>query len=235
MELLNKVVTDPKYYKRLLPIYGKKIQENRRASPLAPLRGLTGQLKKAKPEVQKLGAEVLGIAYGNFPAGYHAPGGSDMHGGADYFQRVLNSTLSDTPGGMDVLKTIPKRTSAWQKSRKNADLYSYDGKVKDNKKRHGKWTVIDYVQTTKEFKSDKKMNPGKPPFKEVVLQAGGKTSNPSLIWTGQNLIDLGRNQMLLMEGVSLSGKTYLFIEAGGFTTGKPNDWHPGWYVLKQVK
>ena len=235
MELLNKVVTDPKYYKRLLPIYGKKIQENRRASPLAPLRGLTGQLKKAKPEVQKLGAEVLGIAYGNFPAGYHAPGGSDMHGGADYFQRVLNSTLTDTPGGMDVLKTIPKRTSAWQKSRNDADLFNFDGKVKDNKKLHGKWSVIDYVQATEDFKSDKKMNVGKPPFKEVVIQAGGKTNTPTLIWTGLKLIDLGRNQMLLMEGKKISGETYLFIEAGGFTTGKPKDWHPGWYVLKQAK
>lgn len=235
MNLLNKVATDTKYYKRLLPIYGEKILNNRRTAPLGPLRGLTAQFKNAKPEVQKFGAEVLGKAYANFPTGYEGPGGINMHGGADYFQRALNSTLADAPGGLDVLKTIPKRTSAWQKSRKDADLYSYDGKVKDNKKRHGKWTVIDYVQTTKEFKIDKKMNPGKPPFKEVVLQAGGKTTNPSLIWTGQNLIDLNRNQMLLMEGASLSGDIYLFIEAGGFTTGKAKDWHPGWYVLKQAK
>ena len=31
----------------------------------------------------------------------------------------------------------------------------------------------------------------------------------------------------------VDGQTYLFIEAGGFTTGKPADWHPGWYVLKK--
>ena len=185
--------------------------------------------------MQKLGAKVLGIAYGNFPAGYHAPGGSDMHGGADYFQRVLNSTLTDAPGGLDVLKTIPKRTSAWQKSRKDTDLYSFNGKVKDNKKLHGKWTVIDYVPTTADFKTGKKMNPGKPPFKEVVFQSGGKTNGPSLIWTELKLIDLSKNQMLLMEGKKIDGLIYLFIEAGGFTTGKPADWHPGWYVLKQVK
>jgi hypothetical protein len=136
---------------------------------------------------------------------------------------------------MDVLKTIPKRTSAWQKSRNDADLFNFDGKVKDNKKLHGKWSVIDYVQATEDFKSDKKMNVGKPPFKEVVIQAGGKTNTPTLIWTGLKLIDLGRNQMLLMEGKKISGETYLFIEAGGFTTGKPKDWHPGWYVLKQAK
>ena len=41
MNLLNKVATDPKHYKRLLPIYGKKISNNRRTVPLSPLRGLT--------------------------------------------------------------------------------------------------------------------------------------------------------------------------------------------------
>lgn len=235
MHLLNKVVTDPKHYKKLLPIYRKKIENNRRTMPLGPLSGLTAQLKKAKPEVQEFGTKVLGEAYGNFPATYNAPGGIHMHGGADYFQRILNSTLIDAPGGLDVLKTLPKRTSAWQKSRQESDLYVHDGKFKDNKKLHGKWKIIDLVQTTEEFKAGKKLNPGKPPFKEVVFQADGKTASPTLTWSGLKLIDLDRNQMLLMKGKSLDGQTYLFIEAGGFSSGKPADWHPGWYVLKQAK
>jgi hypothetical protein len=235
MNLLNKVATDPKYYKRLLPIYGKKILNNRRTAPLSPIRGLTSELKKAKPEVQKFGSEVLGKAYAYFPNSYEGPGGIHMHGGADYFQKALNSALSDAPGGLEVLKTIPKRTSAWQKSRNDKDLYTYDGNVSDAKKLIGKWNVIDYVQTSQEFKSDKKMNPGKPPFKDIVFEVGGKTNSPTMIWTGNKLIDLNRNQMLLMEGKSLDGATYLFIEAGGFTTGKPTDWHPGYYVLKQAK
>jgi hypothetical protein len=192
-------------------------------------------LKKAKPEVQKYGSEILGKAYAHFPAGYEGPGGINMHGGADYFQKALNNALSDAPGGLEVLKTIPKRTSAWQKSRNDKDLYTYDGKVSDNKNLIGKWIIIDYVQTTKDFKSDKKMNPGKTPFKDIVFEAGGKTNSPTMIWSGEKLIDLNRNQMLLMEGKSIDGQTYLFIEAGGFTTGKPTDWHPGYYVLKQAK
>lgn len=233
MTLLNKVVTNPNHYKKLLPIYGKKIVNNRRTLPLSPLRGLTSQLKKAKPEVQQLGAKILGIAYSNFPATYNAPGGILMHGGADYFQRELNGTLSAVPGGLDVLKTVPKRTSAWQKSRKDSDLYTYNGKAKDNKKLHGKWSVVDFVDTADEFKSGRKMNPGKPSFKEVVFQPSGKTASPTLIWSGLKLIDLSKNQMLLMQGKVVDGQTYLFIEAGGFTTGKPADWHPGWYVLKK--
>jgi hypothetical protein len=235
MTVLNKVAIDPNHYQKILSIYGKKILENRRAVPLSPLRGLTDQLKNAKPEVQALGAEVLGKAYANFPANYTAPGGVDMYTAADFFQRELNSALSSVPGGMAALRSVPKRTSAWQKSRDDGDLYRYDGKVKDNKTLHGKWTVVDYVQTTEEFKPDKKMDPGKPPFKEIEFQADGKTTNPALIWTGQNLIDLGQNQMLLMEGTSLDGNTYIFVEGGGFTSGQPTDWHPGWYVLKQVK
>jgi len=98
---------------------------------------------------------------------------------------------------------------------------------------YGKWSVVDFVQTTEEFNSSKKMNPGKPAFKEVAFQADGKTSNPTLIWKGLKLIDLSKNQMLLMQGKVVDGQTYLFIEAGGYTTGKPADWHPGWYVLKK--
>ena len=49
------------------------------------------------------------------------------------------------------------------------------------------WTVVDYVPTMEDFKTGKKMNPGKPPFKEIVFQSGGKTSNAFLIWTGQKL------------------------------------------------
>ena len=47
------------------------------------------------------------------------------------------------------------------------------------------------------------------------------------------LIDLGRNQMLLMDSKTIDGKPYLFVEAGGFTSGQPADWHPGWFVLRQ--
>jgi hypothetical protein len=235
MNVLNKVVTDPKYSQRLIPLYGKKILDNRRAVPLAPLNGFTSQLKSATPEVQKLGAEVLGKAYAHFPTGYSAPGGVDMHTAADFFQRELNRALSEVPGGLDVILTIPKRTSVWQESREDSDLYSYDGKFKENKNLHGKWTVIDFVPTPGEFNTSKKMNPGNPPFKDMVFEAGGKTNSKSFIWSGKNLIDLSRNQMLLMEGKSLDEEIHLFIEAGGFTTGEPKDWHPGWLVLKQMK
>lgn len=236
MNLLNKVATDPKYYKRLLPIYGKKIMNNRRTAPLSPLTGLIAGLKKAPPEVQQFGSEVLGKAYAYFPAGYEGPGGINMHGGADYFDRVLNSALTDAPGGLEVLKTIPKRSSAWQKSRDDKDLFTYDGKFKENKNLLGNWKAIDMVNTIDEFKTSKKMNLGKKPlFKNVVFQDGGKTTSETLIWSGKKLIDLSRNQLLLMEGKVIDGETYLFIEAGDFTTGKPKDWHPGWYVLKQGK
>ena len=235
MTVLNKVVTHPDHYQRLLPLFGKKILNNRRAVPLGPVGDLTKQLKNAPPAVQKLGADVLEKAYAHFPAAYTAPGGVDMHTAADFFQRELNNALSKVPGGMDALKAIPKRTSAWQKSRDDADLYRYDGSVKDLKALHGKWTVIDLTPTIQGYQSRQKMNPSKPLFKDLTFQADGKTTNPSFIWSGQNLIDLGRNQLLLMDSDTVNGEVHLFIEAGGFTSGKPTDWHPGWYVLKRAK
>lgn len=232
MTVLNKLVTDPKHYQRLMPIYGKRIMNNRRAVPLGPLNGFTAALKNAPPIVQKMGAEILEKAYTGFPNAYTAPGGVDLHSAADYFQRTLNSALSKVPGGMDALRTIPKRTSAWQKSRKDADLFRYQGAVSAITALMHQWTVIDFVPNIESFKLGKKMNPGKPLFKSISFKGGGKTDNASFIWSGQKLIDLGRNQMLLMESATFKGETYLFIEAGGFTSGKPTDWHPGWYVLK---
>ena len=49
-------------------------------------------------------------------------------------------------------------------------------------------------------------------------------------------MELGKTPLALkMKTKTIDGTDYLFIEAGGFTSGKPKDWHPGWYVLKQVK
>lgn len=233
MTVLNKVVTDPEHYQRLMPIFGRKIQENRRAVPLAPLRGYTSQLARAKPEIQKFGTEILERAYANFPTNYTAPGGVDMYTAADFFQRELNSALSSAPGGMEALQRIPKRTSAWQKSRKDADKFIYDGTFKDQPSLHGTWTVIDFVGTPDEFTSGKKMNPGKPSFPTIEFKGAGKTNTPSLIWSDKNLIDLSKNQMLLMDSRTIDGQTYLLVEAGGFTSGQPTDWHPGWFVMKK--
>ncbi|MGB1128641.1 MAG: DUF6288 domain-containing protein [Haloferula sp.] len=233
MTVLNKVVTDPEHYQRLMPIFGRKIQENRRAVPLAPLRGYTSQLARAKPEIQKFGTEILERAYANFPTNYTAPGGVDMYTAADFFQRELNSALSSAPGGMEALQRIPKRTSAWQKSRKDTDKFIYDGTFKDQPSLHGTWTVIDFVGTPDEFTSGKKMNPGKPSFPTIEFKGAGKTNTPSLIWSDKNLIDLSKNQMLIMDSRTIDGQTYLLVEAGGFTSGQPTDWHPGWFVMKK--
>lgn len=235
MTVLNKVVTDPKYYKRLLPIYGRKLLNNRRAVPFGPVRGLTSQLKRAKPEVQKLGAKVLGKVYAHFPASYNAPGGVDMHTAADFFQRSLHSAVSSAPGGLEYLKVVPKRTSKWQATRKKEDLYVYDGKPRDIKEFLGRWALVGHVKQPVDFTDAGKLKPSKAPLKQLDLKPGGKTGKDTMLWKGDALIDLSKNHMRIMKGVKLQGEFYLLIEGGGFTAGRAKNWHPGWLVYKRSK
>ncbi len=235
MTVLNKVVTDPKYYKRLLPIYGRKLLNNRRAVPFGSVRGLTSQLKSAQPEVQQLGAKVLGKVYAQFPARYTARGGVDMYTAADFFQRSLYGALSSAPGGLEYLKSVPMRTSKWQSSGKKEDLYVYDGKPKDVKKLFGKWVVSGYLKEPSGFTSVADLKPGRPVFKQLDLRPGGKTGIDTLFWKGKLLLDLSRNQALNMRGVVLKGEVFLLVEGGGFTSGKAKNWHPGWFVYKRAK
>ena len=64
---LTGLVTDDRFYQKLLPMIGKLATTNRVAEVMVPIRGIYARINGAKPEVQALAAKVLGQAYTEFP------------------------------------------------------------------------------------------------------------------------------------------------------------------------
>lgn len=137
---------------------------------------------------------------------------------------------------------IPMLSSEWQAKQDpdkaelqtGDDMFHYDGPFVANASVLGSWTVIDQVATVDEFNLEKQMNPGRPEFTRITLKDKGLTSDALRIWSGDNLMDLDRYQVMKMVFKEIGGGDYLFIEAGGFSTRNPVGWQSPWYVVRRV-
>ena len=59
---------------------------------------------------------------------------------------------------------------------------------------------------------------------QITFSAGGGTDSIKRTWSGDMLMDVGKNEALKMTVKAINGVDYLFIEAGNFGTQHP----PGW-------
>jgi hypothetical protein len=73
----------------------------------------------------------------------------------------------------------------------------------------------------------------KPPFGKLTFEADGKTNDPTLIWSGDHLMDLNRYQSLRIRPLQLEGKDALLIESGGFSIHQKPGWKTSWLVLQR--
>ncbi|MFN4872524.1 MAG: DUF6288 domain-containing protein [Akkermansiaceae bacterium] len=111
---LTGLATDERFYQKLLPLIGEVATTNRVADIMGPVRAITAKLNGAKPEVQALGAKVLGQAYAEFPKKLSAPGGLDLsnrvigNSPVDCLEKELAANLASLPGGLEVLYTLGK-------------------------------------------------------------------------------------------------------------------------------
>jgi hypothetical protein len=72
------LVTDERFYQKLLPIIGNLAARNWVNEAMAPMGGIVARLSQAQPKVQALASQVLGQAYADFPKKMVAPGGLDL-------------------------------------------------------------------------------------------------------------------------------------------------------------
>ncbi|MBC8324054.1 MAG: hypothetical protein H8E27_00265 [Verrucomicrobia subdivision 3 bacterium] len=148
------------------------------------------------------------------------------------------------PIGNDlVLKSatlIPMLSSEWQamqdpndrEQSASAVKFRWDGQFIANPEILGNWTVLTEVAAIEDFDPAKKSGKARNPlFSEIALQANGRTKDPTLIWSGDTLMDLNKYQALKIVPRALAGELYLFIEAGGFGTRNKPGWKPKWFVL----
>lgn len=151
------------------------------------------------------------------------------------------------PMGDDlVLKSaqvVPMHSSEWQavqflddRDKPAGDsLFRWDGKFIANPKVQGRWKVITEVKEIAEFDPKQKRLPRarNPLFSTLSLKVNGTTETPTLLWSGETLMDLSNYQALKMVPKSVAGIDYLFVEAGGFSTRHKPGWKPKWLVLSR--
>lgn len=79
-----------------------------------------------------------------------------------------------------------------------------------------------------------KVDPKSIPFTKVTFKDGGETDSQLLIWTGDTLMNLDRNEVLKMTIKPENGTEYLFVESGGFSEKNPLGWKSSLIVLKRT-
>ena len=136
---------------------------------------------------------------------------------------------------------VPMLSSQWQAKQNpdnkelqtEDDKFRWDGKFVPNPKALGAWTTIGAVKSIEDFTPEKKMNARRAGIKQITFKNKGLTGSPTLIWSGDTLMDLDRYEALKMKTKKVGGSDYLFIETGGFSTRKPADWHSPWQVMQR--
>ena len=113
-----------------------------------------------------------------------------------------------------------------------ARKYRWDGQVVANPDVLGNWKVLTAVAAIEDFDPTRKTGNGRNAlFSEITFQANGRTKHPTLIWSGDTLMDLNQYQALKIVARTLDGTRYLFVEAGGFGTRNKPGWKPKLLVL----
>jgi hypothetical protein len=119
--------------------------------------------------------------------------------------------------------------------------FSFDGTFKPNTKVLGSWNSIGQVANPDDFKPGveiaKELPRGRPPFTKITIKENGRTSDDSILWTGDRMMNLSKFEALRMLTKNIDGTDYLFVEVGNFQgpTGLPVGWTSPWSVMKRTK
>ena len=106
---LTVVATDERCYATVLPAVAEVFRTSQRISTIGgPHRALRGQLREAGQDVQALALEVLGVTYADYAGTRVWEGGQNLTRNYEEHIDVIAETLSQVPGGYDVLHQISR-------------------------------------------------------------------------------------------------------------------------------
>ena len=136
---------------------------------------------------------------------------------------------------------VPMLSAEWQARQDpdNAEIvpeagrFEYDGRFEPDARLLGDWTAVSVVSNQAAFVPGPRSDPRGAPFRQLSFKEGGATDAAMLIWSGDRLLDLNRNQALRIAFKTLGGTDYLFIEAGGFSAKNPVGWTSPLVVMKR--
>lgn len=245
-----KLAGDPNHYRNILPAVANVIQKEYAFNSTTQAKHVIDAVKRSSPAIQKFAAEAFGEAYMNMPETIIAPGGQITPNQTQVLHDRALSFLNALPDGRMISLRVPKLTSQWQATRRDSDKYVFKGRFLGNPQLEGtSWKLVGQTGSIDSFSPDKASKINKPPYRKLDFKADGKTDNGSRMWSGDKLIDLNNNQALQMtvktlpltaqQQKNLKVKTnrlpYLFVERGGFTDTRPQDWKSGYFVLQKTK
>ena len=143
---------------------------------------------------------------------------------------------------LESAKVMPMTSSAWQALQDTDanDLnpeegkFEWDGQHTPNPALTGAWKAIGTVPSPADFDpANPPKDANRAPLQAVTFQSGGATDDALVIWSGDTLMNLRKNEALKMKAQNLNGTEYLFIESGGFQTKLGKQWKSPWFVLKR--
>jgi hypothetical protein len=137
---------------------------------------------------------------------------------------------------------LPMRSSEWQAKQdpdnlelqSGDDMFHYDGKFISTPAVFGDWKTVALVPDIDAFHPAKPISANRAPIQTITFKDQGKTNDPFMIWSGDILMNLDRNEALKMVPKTIDGTEYLFIEAGGFAEKNKPDWRSQWSVMRRA-
>ena len=196
MQALTPVAADKRFAPKVLPAVAAIVARGRAFQSTAPVAAIVRSLAAAAPEEQSAVLKLFVDAYAAIPDPIVAPGGQVTPGQTEVLRGRAFGFVKALPGSEGLLRRMPKLTSRWQSTRKDADKYIYDGTFTPNDSLVGTWQVIDRVATIDEFKMGRKRTPGGLPFARLEFRPGGATDQTNRVWTGHTLVDFDRGEAL---------------------------------------
>jgi hypothetical protein len=195
---LTPIATDERFYRKVLPAIAELVKKRIDFQSTGPVGAIAKNIQTASPEVQKFGLKLFADAYAAIPEPVLSPTGKLTRSQTEVLRGRAYSFIANVPGSDELLLVLPKLNSKWQATGKESDKFVYDGKFIANKEILGTWRLIDQVKTIDEFKIQKKMDPGRAPFRTIMFEDGGETDNEKRLWTRNTLIEVGRGEALKM-------------------------------------
>jgi hypothetical protein len=138
----------------------------------------------------------------------------------------------------DARSRAPMLCSEWQELQDpetgpadpNEGKHRYNGRFVDNAQIRGSWSLVARVNEIDEFNAKQVA----PTPNAIEFYAGGKTNDPNRLWSGDKVLHLEKKEALQMTVKNLGGKSYLFIESGGFDKKHSKGWQSPLFVLQKV-
>ncbi|MDT8391250.1 MAG: DUF6288 domain-containing protein [Lentisphaeria bacterium] len=265
VKALGPLIADPQHYQNVLPkVVNVSASFWNDAASGTCTHILAQEMNAASPEVKAFAFPILKEAYKNVPSSFIGMGGARQPNATQVIRTRIGNIMEGLPGGMDFIKQLPKRTTAYARSGDDQDLYQYSGEFTPNPQLVGTWAwaiwprpkspeelpaaaekwVKSAQKQIEEYNnlpdSQKRGRNRKTLWKDTLeIKDGGlvKSTNyfKGYFWSGDMLIGINSDVARKMGIRNFGGKDFLIIESGGFDhDDMATDWNSRYTIYMRI-